>query len=75
MFQVMNRKLLHAVENHQLMPVSLVIPEEEVLAVRPLELSPIGQGILNGRQGRMKYQLIRNPQHIELVDYLFLPFG
>ena len=75
MFQIVNRQLLHAVENHQIMAVSLVIPEEEVLTVRPLELAPIIQRVLNSRQRRMKYQLKRNPQLIQLIDDLFLTFG
>ena len=53
----------------------LAIHEEEVLTVRPLELAPISQGILNGRQRRMKNQLKRNPQLIQLVNDFFLSFG
>lgn len=47
--QIVDGKLLHAVENHQIMAVSLVIPEKQVLAVRPLELAPVTQRVFNGR--------------------------
>ena len=49
MLQIVDGKLLHAVENHQIMAVSLVIPEKQVLAVRPLELAPVTQRVFNGR--------------------------
>jgi hypothetical protein len=70
----MYSELMHAVVYHQIMAVSLVIPEKQVLAVRPLEFSPIVQSVLDGRQRRMKYQLKWNPQLIQLVDDFLLSF-
>ena len=37
-----------------------MIPKKQILTVSPLELAPILQRILNGRESRMEYQLKRN---------------
>jgi hypothetical protein len=60
-------------EDHQIMAVSLVIAEEQVLAMRRIYLLPILQGQLNGRKGRMRVHLISQTVLLKKVQHLFYP--
>ena len=42
LFEVVDVHLVHALENDQVVPVALVVAEKQVLAVRGLELAPVG---------------------------------
>ena len=54
LLQVVDVHLVHALEDDQVMLVALVVPEKQVLAVRGLELAPIGQRLLDGAQRRVE---------------------
>ena len=47
LLQVVNVHLVHALEDDQVVLVALVVPEKQVLAVRSLELAPVGQRLLD----------------------------
>jgi len=51
-------QLLMALEDYKVMPVSLMISEEKVLAVYGIYLLPVLKGELDGRKGRMGMKLI-----------------
>ena len=50
LLEVVDVHLVHALENDEVVLVALVVPEKQVLAVRGLELAPVGQRLLNGTQ-------------------------
>ena len=54
LLQVVDVHLVHAFEDDQVVLVALVVPEKQVLAVRGLELAPVGQRLLNGAQRRVE---------------------
>ena len=54
LLQVMDVHLVHALEDDEVVLVALVVPKKQVLAVRGLELAPVGQRLLDGTQRRMK---------------------
>jgi hypothetical protein len=47
-------------ENDQVVPVALLIPEKQVLAVRGVDAGPVLFGLLDGRNRRMLVARIRN---------------
>jgi hypothetical protein len=54
----MDLHLLMALEDHKIVAVALMVTEEEVLAVGRVDLLPIFQRQLDGREGRMRMKLI-----------------
>ena len=54
LLEVVDVHLVHALEDDEVVLVALVVPEKQVLAVRGLELAPVGQRLLDGAQRRVK---------------------
>ena len=54
LLKVMDVHLVHALEDDEVVLVALVVPEKQVLAVRGLELAPVGQRLLDGAQRGME---------------------
>jgi hypothetical protein len=57
-------------EDHQIVAVSLVIPEEEVLAVDRVDVLPIFQRQLDCRERRMSMKLIAEAMLLKEVKHL-----
>ena len=72
LLQVVDVHLVHALEDDQVMLVALVVPEKQVLAVRGLELAPIGQRLLNGAQRRVELDVELDAEANERVYDLLL---
>ena len=73
LLQVVDVHLVHALEDDEVVLVALVVPEKQVLAVRRLELAPVGQRLLNGTQRRMKLDVEVDAEAKQGVHYLLLP--
>lgn len=58
MLQRMDGQFLMTFEDYQIMPVSLVVTEEQVLAMGGIDFLPILQSKLYGRKRRMSMQFI-----------------
>ncbi len=58
MLQRMDRELLMTFEDHEIVAVTLMVPEEKVLAVNRIDFLPIFQSKLDGRKRRMSMELI-----------------
>jgi len=74
LLQVVDVHLVHTLEDDQIVLVALVVPEEQVLAVRGLEFAPVGQRLLNAAQRRMKLDVEVDAEAKQGVDDLLLPF-
>ena len=72
LLQVVDVHLVHALEDDEVMLVALVVPEKEVLAVRGLELAPIGQRLLNRTQRRVELDVELNAEADQRIDDLLL---
>ena len=57
------------------MLVTLVVPEKQVLAMRRLELAPIGQRLLDGAQRWVKLDVEVNAEADKRIDDFLLPFA
>jgi hypothetical protein len=66
-------KHLVTFEDHQIMAVSLVIAEEQVLAMCRIYLLPVLQGQFNGRKRRMRVHLVSQTILLKKVQHLFYP--
>ena len=58
MLKGVDSQLLMALEDYKVMPVSLMISEEKVLAMNGIYLLPVLEGQLDCRKGRMGMKLI-----------------
>jgi hypothetical protein len=66
--------LFEELGDEQIMMIALLVPEEEVLAVPPLDALPMDERFLDREDGRMLMPDERNPQGGQgLVDQLFAP--
>ena len=72
LLQVVDVHLVHALEDDQVMLVALVVPEKQVLAVRSLELAPVGQRLLDGAQRRMELDVELDAEADQRIDNLLL---
>jgi hypothetical protein len=63
-------KFLMTLENHQIVAVSLVVSEEEVLAVDRINVLPVFKRQLDCRQRRMRMKLIAESMLLKEVKYL-----
>jgi hypothetical protein len=70
MFKRMNCQFLMAFKNDKIMSVSLVITEEEILAMDRIYLLPIFQSKLYCRKRRMGMQFIPQSMLIKMVEHL-----
>ena len=73
LLEVVDVHLVHALEDDQVMLVALVVPEKQVLAVRGLELAPVGQRLLDGTQRRVKLDVELDAETDQRIDDLLLP--
>lgn len=71
----MDVHLVHTLEDDQIVLVALVVPEKQVLAVRGLELAPVGQRLLDAAQRRMELDVEVDAEAQEGVDDLLLPLA
>ena len=74
LLEVVDVHLVHALEDDQVMLVALVVPEKQVLAVRGLELAPVGQRLLDGSQGRVELDVELDAEADQRFDDLLLTF-
>ena len=74
LFQVVDVHLVHTLEDDQVVLVAFVVPEKQVLAVRGLELAPVGQRLLNTAQWRVELDVEIDAETQQGVDDLLLPF-
>jgi len=58
----MNSHLLSVLQDYNVMFVSFMIPEKQVLAVCSIQVLPVFHGFPDGRGGRMLVILERNPE-------------
>ena len=58
LLQRVDRQFLMALENHQIVAVSLMIPEEEVLAVNRIDVLPVLKRELYCRKRRMSVKSV-----------------
>ena len=75
LLQVVYVHLVHALEDDEVMLVAFVVPEKEVLAMRGLELAPVGQRLLDGAQGRMELVVELDAEGFQRVNDLLLTFA
>ena len=54
LLEVVDVHLVHALEDDEVVLVALVVSEKQVLAVRGLKLTPVGQRLLDGAQRRVE---------------------
>ena len=54
LLQVVDVHLVHTLEDDKIMPIALMVPEKQVLAVCRVKLFPVFDGRFNGRNRRMK---------------------
>ena len=73
LLEVVDVHLVHTLEDDEVVLVALVVPEKQVLAVRRLELAPVGQRLLNGTQRRVKLDVEVDAEAKQGVYYLLLP--
>ena len=73
LLQVVDVHLVHALEDDQVMLVALVVPKKKVLAMRGLELAPVGQRLLNGAQRRVELDVELDAETDQRIDDLLLP--
>ena len=74
LLEVVDVHLVHALEDDEVVLVALVVPEKQVLAVRGLELAPVGQRLLDGTQRRVELDVEVDAEAEQGVDDLLLPF-
>ena len=74
LLQVVDVHLVHALEDDQIMLVALVVPEKQVLAVRGLELAPVGQRLLDGAQRRVELDIELDAETDQRIDDFLLAF-
>ena len=74
LLQVMDVHLVHALEDDEVVLVALVVPEKQVLAVRGLELAPVGQRLLYRAQGRVELDVELDAEADQRIDDLLLTF-
>ena len=55
------------------MLIALVVPEKQVLAMRGLELAPVGQRLLDGAQRRVELDVELDAEADQRIDDLLLP--
>ena len=72
LLKVVDVHLVHALEDDEVMLVALVIPEKQVLAVRGLELAPVGQRLLDGAQRRVELDVELDAEADQRIDDLLL---
>jgi len=70
----MDLHFLMAFEYHEIMSVSLVVAEKEVLAVDRIEIFPVLQGEFYRRKGRMDMQFIFHPMFFQKAQYSVYSF-
>ena len=70
----MDGQLLMAFENYEIVPVSLVVAEKEVLAVCRVDLFPILEGQLDRRERRMSMVFIFYAVVFKEGKHLLYPF-
>ncbi len=73
LLQVVDVHLVHALEDDEVVLVALVVPEKQVLAVRGLELAPVGQRLLDGAQRRVKLDVEVDAEAEQRIHDLLLP--
>jgi len=73
LLEVVDVHLVHALEDDEVVLVALVVPEKQVLAVRRLELAPVGQRLLDGTQRRVKLDVEVDAEAEQGIHYLLLP--
>ena len=73
LFEVVDVHLVHAFEDDKVVLVALMVPEKQVLAVRGLELAPVGQRFLDGTQRRVELDVEVDAEAKQGVHYLLLP--
>jgi len=72
LLQVVDVHLVHALEDDQVMLIAFVVPEKQVLAVRGLELAPVGQRLLDGAQRRVELDVELDAKADQRIDDLLL---
>ena len=75
LLQVVDVHLVHALKDNQVMLVALVVPEKQVLAVRGLELAPVGQRLLDGAQRRVELDVELDAEADQRINDLLLAFA
>ena len=73
LLEVVDVHLVHALEDDEIVLVALVVPEKQVLAVRGLELAPVGQRLLDGTQRRVELDVEVDAEAEQGVHYFQLP--
>ena len=73
LLEVVDVHLVHALEDDEVVLVALVVPEKQVLAVRGLELAPVGQRLLDGTQRRVELDVEVDAEAEQGIHYLLLP--
>ena len=74
-FQVMDVHLVHALEKDKVMLVPFVVSEKEVFAVGGVELFPVVDGFLNGRDRGMEVDVEFDTQSFQRVNHFLLTFA
>ena len=73
LLEVVDVHLVHALKDDEVVLVALVVPEKQVLAVRGLELAPVGQRLLDGTQRRVELDVEVDAEAEQGIHYLLLP--
>lgn len=73
LLEVVDVHLVHALEDDEVVLVALMVPEKKVLAVRGLELAPVGQRLLDGAQRRVELDVELDAEADQRIDDLLLP--
>jgi hypothetical protein len=69
MFEGMDRQLLMTLENHQIMAVSFMISEEEILAMDGIYILPVFQSKFDRRKRRMGVKLIFQTMLLKMAEH------
>lgn len=72
LLKVVDVHLVHALEDDEVVLVAFMVPEKKVLAVRGLELAPVGQRLLDGAQRRVKLDVELDAETDQRIDDLLL---
>ena len=73
--QVVDIHLVHALEQHEIVFVTFMIPEKQVLAVGGVEFFPVIDSLLNGGDGWMEMDVELDAKFFQGVNDFLLPFA
>lgn len=70
----MDVQVLVALHADEIVPVSLVIAEKQVLAVRAIQIFPVSQSLFYGKQWRMCMKFIRDAVPFKEIEHFLSQF-